>query len=359
MKNYSNSRARTCFAAAVLLTFMAAVSPIYAASAPPGFGNNLEEVVKLAQKEGKVRVSASLNPAEVSTVLEGFYKRYPALKVEYNSTTGIDSGERIFTEALSGLVEFDAIKIVAEQQSQFVKGGVLAGPFNWQHYFPKTPKEHVSPNGYLTGGSFYPRVIAYNPSLVPRERVPRKWDDCLDPYWKGKLVMDMRPAALVSLYPAWGEQRILQFAKRIKELNPSWQRGVTKTLTMIAAGEFPMVCGTAYSSVDSILRKDPTAKLKVAWPDEVPVSLNESLGIMKGAKFPNAALLVSGWLASTEAQKGYDKVGRGSPFLEGTDTWKDFKEARAKAIFTGWDEGEYAPALTKKITAIWGLVAGK
>src|SRR5574341_73847 len=230
MRRYWNSGARTGFATAVLLTCMAAVLPVYAASAPQGFGNSLEEVVKLAQKEAKVRVSASLDPTEVGTVLEGFHKKYPAVKVEYNSTTGIDSGERIFTEALSGHVEFDAIKIVAELQSRFVKAGVLAGPFNWEHFFPKTPKEHVSPTGYLAGGSFYPRVIAYNPSLVPRERVPRKWDDCLDPYWKGKLAMDVRPAALVSLDPAWGEQRILQFAKRIKELNPSWQRGVSKTL---------------------------------------------------------------------------------------------------------------------------------
>ena len=153
----------------------------------------------------------------------------------------------------------------------------------------------MSPNGYMAGGSFYPRVIAYNPSLVPPERVPRKWDDCLHPYWKGKFAMDVRPAALVSLYPAWGEQRILQFAKRIKEQNPTWQRGVTKALTMIAAGEFAMVCGTSYASVDSVLRNDPAAKLKIAWPDEVPVSLNESLGIMKGAKSPNAALLLTGW----------------------------------------------------------------
>ena len=38
-----------------------------------------------------------------------------------------------------------------------------------------------------------------------------------------------------------GGSALLQFAKRIKEQNPSWQRGITKALTMIAAGEFAMV----------------------------------------------------------------------------------------------------------------------
>ena len=92
----------------------------------------------------------------------------------------------------------------------------MAGPFNWEKYFPRPQKNTLAQR--LHGRWFLlPEVIAYNPSLVPTERVPRKWDDCLHPYWKGKFAMDVVLLALVSLYPAWGEQRILQFAKRIKE----------------------------------------------------------------------------------------------------------------------------------------------
>ena len=51
--------------------------------------------------------------------------------------TGIESGEKIFTEALVGRTEYDAVKIVAELQSRFVKG--------WA-YWP----------GRLTGRSIFP-----------------------------------------------------------------------------------------------------------------------------------------------------------------------------------------------------------
>ncbi|HWP56367.1 MAG TPA: hypothetical protein VNL14_00605 [Candidatus Acidoferrales bacterium] len=120
-----------------------------------------------------------------------------------------------------------------------------------------------------------------------------------------------------------------------------------------------MVCGAGYAPIRDILRKDPRANLKIAWPDEVPVSLNEALGVLQGGESPNAAVLLAGWLASEEAQKGYDKVGRGSPFVEGSETWKDIRNAGARAFFTGWNEGEYAPGLTKKITAAWGFTSKK
>lgn len=359
MKRYTCSELLIVFGLSVLMTTsLLRVSPAFSASIPAGLGESLEQVVKLAKKEGKVRISASLEGDEIGIVLEGFHKKYPEIKVQYTSTTGVDSGEKIFTEAISGHVQYDLIKVVYELQSKFIKSGVLIGPVEWQRFFPQTPKNHISPHGYLVGGSFYPRVIAYNPTLVPPERVPRKWDDCLDPYWKGKFVMDMRPATLLALYPRWGEQRVLEYAKKIKEHQPIWQRGVTGLLSL-ASGEFAMVCGAGYAPIRDILRKDPRANIKIAWPDEVPVGLNEALGILKGGESPNAALLLAGFLASEEAQKGYDRVGRGSPFLEGTETSKDIQKARAKPYFTGWNEGEYAPELTKKITAVWGFTSKK
>ncbi len=328
-------------------------------SAPPGLGNSLEEVVKLASKEGKVRIAGSLEGKEVDTVLGGFYKKYPQIKVEYTRIRGINEYEKIFTEALAGVVEYDAVKIASELQSRFLGAGILVGPLEWKRLFPKTPKEHIEPTGYLAGGSFYPYVIAYNPALVPPERVPRNWEDCLDPYWKGKFVVDIRPSALLSLYLAWGEQKILEYAKKLKENRPIWKRGMSESLVQLSAGEYPMIAGTGYPSIIGSLQRDPQAKIRIGWPSVVGVGLNEALGILKGAKNPNAGFLLSGWLASDEGQSGYDKVGRGSPFLEGTESWKAFKKAGAKPVFTGWDEGEYSPALTEKIVSIWGLPSAK
>jgi hypothetical protein len=78
---------------------------------------------------------------------------------------------------------------------------------------------------------------------------------------------------------------------------------------------------------------------------------------MKGSKNPNAALLLAGWLASPEGQKGYDEIGKGSPFAEGGEKWQLVKKAKAKIVFGGWDESEYIPPMTNKILAAWGFSA--
>src|SRR3972149_280222 len=126
--------------AVLILSIVISVFPVSVASSPPGFGSNLEQVVELAKKEGSARIAASLDRDEIGIVLEGFHKKYPEIKVEYTTSTGIDSGERILTEAISGHVEFDVVKVVYELQSKFVQAGVLAGPFEWGRFFSNTPK---------------------------------------------------------------------------------------------------------------------------------------------------------------------------------------------------------------------------
>ncbi len=340
--------------AAISILFLSSGAASGAASIPPGLGKSFDEVVKLATKEGVVRIASSLTAKEVKLVLDPFYKRYPQIKVEDTYITGIDQGEKIFTEVLGGHVAYDVVKVVTELQSRFLKAGIVYGPFEWKRFFPKLPNSNIDPDGYFVGTSFSPRVIGYNPKLVPVERVPRKWEDCLDPYWKGKFILDPRPHTIVSLYHAWGEQRILDFARKIKENNPTWIRSPENSLIQISSGEYSMVAGCGIDAIKRMLQ-DPQANIAIAWPSEVPVRLNEMLGILKGAKNPNAAFLLSVWLASPEGQVGYDKVGRGSPFLEGTEIWKEFKKSGAKPIFAGWDEGDYNPPLTDKVVAIWGF----
>ncbi len=321
-------------------------------------GNNLDEITKLAEQEGQVRIASALESDEVPLVFKGFYEKYPKIKVEPSRIRGSDSRERIFTEALGGVVENDLADISSEVQARFVKAGVLAGPFPWRKLYPNINDVQLSPNGYFVAVGWSNHIIAYNPSLVPADRVPKKWQDCLDPYWKGRFVVDTRPKTLADLAVAWGEEKTLQYAAKLKSNQPVWKRGQTESLTQMAAGEYPMICGSYYQSVNKILRRDPKAKVAVSFPNETPVAVSETLAVLKGAQNPNAAILLAGWLASPEGQKGYDKIGRGSPYVEGTETWKLVHKAGAKLVMRGWEDNSSEEAITKKILGVWGL-AGK
>jgi ABC-type Fe3+ transport system substrate-binding protein len=328
----------------------------HAVANPPGFGASVEEVVRLANKEGKVRFGSSIRADESRLVLEGFGKAYPNIKIDFSPEVEQAVSERVMTEALTGKVDYDLVNVPSSLQGSFRKAGVLAGPLEWRRIFPEVPVQHFSPDGFLAVVSFIPRVIAYNPSLVPPERVPKTWQDCLDPYWKGRFMVLTRPHPLVGLWPAWGEEKTIQFAKRLKENQPVWGRASNlESALQITVGELPMLCGIHYTTIFNVLRRDPQAKITAVFPSETPIGMGETIGVMKGAKNPNAAFLLAGWLASLEGQKGYEKIGRASPFIEGTDTRKKLQKAGVKVVFGGWDEEEHARERTKKIVSAWGF----
>jgi ABC-type Fe3+ transport system substrate-binding protein len=205
-------------------------------------------------------------------------------------------------------------------------------------------------------------VIAYNTDSVPKERVPRSWEDCLDTYWRGKFVVDARPSAFSSLYLAWGKEKLLNYSRRLGENKPIIKRGQTETLAQIAAGEYPMLCGAYMSSVLRLIHRDPSAKIGLAVPNEVGGDSFATLAVAKKAKSPNAALLLAGWLASDDGQlMAYEKViFRGSPFDERGETGRRIKEARAKVHYTGWEfSPEELAEINRSIVQAWGLPAGK
>ena len=330
-----------------------------AVSQSVGIGKTFDEVVKLAAKEGKVRVGSGLTVEEAPLVLKGFNQKYPMIKVDLTPVSGVARAEKLFNEVLAGVVEYDLYDVPAAMQNRFVKAGVLTGPIEWRKLFPNVPEIHISPDGYFNASGFNLRIIGYNPSLVPANRIPKDWSDCLDPHWKGKIAVDTHPRFLSGLYKSWGEAKILEYAAQFKNNQPIWKNGQTEAVAQVAVGEYPIMCGAHYATIFSLLRSDPKAKLAMALPKEVPVSLGEIMAITKGSPNPNAALLLAGWLASPDGQKAYDRVGRGSPYIKESDKWRLIQKWGSKTIFEGWDRPEYEPGIIKKIAATWGFPSGK
>jgi len=341
----------------ILLVFLIA-SVLSAAPAPAGFGRSLDEIVALAKKEGKVAIGSGLADNEAHTVLGDFMKKYPGIKVENTRLRTPEHKMKVLNELLGGTVEFDLLDISSELMDQFKKGSVLAGPFDWRVIFSSAPKDHFSPDGYFAAGAYGLKPIAYNPNLVPRERIPRDWADCTDPYWKGRFVVDTSAKYVATLYPGWGEEKLIAWARRVKENQPIWKRGMSEGITQLAAGEFQMICGVPYQSVHRVLKRDANARVAVSWPKEVSVTITETMGVLKGGKHPNAALLLWGWLASGESQKGYDSLGRGSPYIEGTEAWQLIKKNGSKLIFAGWDQSKWEADMLGKVQAAWGFGKG-
>ena len=81
---------------------------------------------------------------------------------------------------------------------------------------------------------------------------------------------------------------------------------------------------------------------------------------MKGAKSPNAAVLLAGYLASPEGESFYHIQGRSSPFVKGSVAAKMVKKAGAKLVWGGWKwAGKREAAASRDIVEAWGFPKAK
>ena len=93
-----------------------------AAATPAGFGKTLDEIGKLAEKEGRVRIASGLQEKDVPKVLKKFNQRYPGIKVE-NAYVGGAENEKLFTELMAGQTDYDAVNIPSELVPRYRKAG--------------------------------------------------------------------------------------------------------------------------------------------------------------------------------------------------------------------------------------------
>jgi ABC-type Fe3+ transport system substrate-binding protein len=220
----------------------------------------------------------------------------------------------------------------------------------------KIPLEMIDENGMVVWTSNNTGVITYNFTLVAPDKAPTGWESCLDPQWKGKFSVDAKPNMLTWLIPRWGEERLFDFARKLKDNNPLFSRGNTRNLGLLAEGKLFMNCGMYIHPMSRMLKKDPALPVKMVIPDPFPITFHDPQAIYAGAKNPYAALLWLEFLASREAQAIIDsnEPGRGSFLVEGNLVHKLAKSANVSVCnVTCLHRGD---KIAERIAVnIWGL----
>ncbi len=155
-------------------------------------------------------------------------------------------------------------------------------------------------------------AVAYNKNLISPDKVPDTWDGFLKPEFKGrKFIVDIRPhvwAVFAACSGAGlGEEWMLNFARKIKEQDPIWVRGHTRTLTAMVAGEYALHSGTNYHSAMRLKRKVPGDVLQLKMVEPLPLRLMEPEMVFTRSANPYSALLFLEHEASPEGQAIIDK----------------------------------------------------
>ena len=315
------------------------------------------QIIEAAKNEGKLSVSPGFDDASIPLIVKAFEKKYPFIKVSSTFAEGIPALQRQLFEMSAGRANLDVVHTNIVFWSEYFKQNLIkkvdfkglaqAGHLN-------VPAPMIDDSGMVVWLGTNTGVLVYNSKSVPPDKAPKGWDACLDPYFKGKFSVDTKPNVLAWLTAAWGEEKLLGFARRLKENSPMWGRGNTRNLAMLSSGEITMNCGNYVHSTQRQIKKDPNLKMVV--PDPFPMSFHEPEAIYAGAKNPNAALLWLEFLASKEGQEVVDSIepGRGSFLVEGTLASKLAKGAKL-SLCGSECRGTEEKLMQRIATEAWGF----
>lgn len=280
-------------------------SMLLAASTPPTSAATGDAVLDAAKREAEVVYYASMNLSEANAVISEFEKRYPFMKVKLNRTGSEKLLTKVMTEYRAKKLPADVIQTVEFSMHLFNRGGVLA------QYIPRANAQYSSEfkeEGFWTTVYYNPYVVGYNTKLVARQTVPRRYEDLLDPQWKGKLMIEGTKADwFAGMLQIMGQERGLRYMRDLATQQPSLREGHELLAQLVSAGEGLMDVNIPIASVERMKERGAP----IDWTAVGPApAIMVGIGVSSQAAHPNAAKLFVDFALSREGQKLMRTPGR-------------------------------------------------
>jgi spermidine/putrescine-binding protein len=333
------------------------ISASFAQSAPELIYETREHILEGARKEGKLIVSPGFEESTTPHLIDAFKKKYSFIKdVVWSKPADF---RKQLGELIEGKTVVDAFRPAPNVWSQYFSNNLFRmydykkivqnGQLNF-------PQEMIDDSGVVIWSGSIIGIMAYNANRVSAESLPTGWESCLDAKWSGKFTVDSKPNVLASLASRWGQDKLLDYARKLKQNNPIVVRGSTQGLTKLAAGEFTFMCGVYLHALERFVRENPSAPIKRLAPNPLPAAFHEPTAVFARAPNRHAALLWIEFLASPEGQAVLDGVdpGRASFLVPKTLAHKLATGANVSICAVGCRDRE--DDLMKRIAVdAWGL----
>jgi iron(III) transport system substrate-binding protein len=264
-----------------------------------------QKLIEGAKKEGQVVIYAAMivNQA-MRPIAEKFGKKYPFIKLTYWRADSEDIVQKASAEVRANNVVVDVIEGTGAGE-QAVQAGIVV-----PYYTPVLaafPEQYRDPNGLWTPTRISYYSIAYNTRQVPADKVPKRYEDLLDPMWKGKMAWRIGSASGTSLFLtnlrlAWGEDKARAYFAKLKDQKiVNFGAGSARTLVdRVIAGEYAIVLNIF--AHHPLISKAKGAPVNSQLMDPV-ASTASTMGVVKGAKHPHAAMLLIDYILSKEGQE--------------------------------------------------------
>src|SRR5258705_2249955 len=175
--------------------------------------DRMARLIAGAKKEGTLNLYSSAIAEHMNAVIAGFEKKYGVKAVLWRGTSE-DILQRIVTEARGGHFAVDVAETAAPQIVALDREKLLQEV--------QTPlRADLMRETMIPGAPWLPcRLVvftgAYNTNLIPRTDLPKRYEDLLQPKWKGKLAIEADDNNwLMALSGAFGEDKGIQLVRAI------------------------------------------------------------------------------------------------------------------------------------------------
>lgn len=330
----------------VLLTVVTASAGAFAAA--------IDELIAGAKKEGTLELYApsTLTPEGAQRLGQAFNKRYGLnLRVNFTPAGAMtrDVGKVVSIAATGQPQDWDVMLIHdAGHATLWLKK--MHQPYDYAKLGVSSDAIQYDRGTVILANQFV--LPAYNKQILPAKDVPKSWQDLLDPKWKGgKLGMSTATHHIARLATIWGENKATEYVKALAAQQPIL--GPLGTIySRLQLGEVQI----AITLTDSFVHQAKVAGAPIVHAEEVSpvISPAYNVGVLRGARHPNAGHLFSAFLISPQAQAILEKFGgHTSALVPGTPAYKYIQGK--DVIFMKQEQAEMVDHLTRVYGKIFGF----
>jgi len=302
-----------------------------------GAAENLNQIIGAAKNEPELNFIASAQafggPRAFADIEAGVNKRF-GLSTRIRFTGGPEMNAmaaRVLTELKSGAKASTDIYHGSQSHVSLLHKEKALEQVNWSAVFPwiTKPMEIFPGEGVLIFTSL--RGISYNSNLIPKDKVPKTYEDLVDPKlsptWAGKLAIPPYVSWLVELSMIWSEDRVKTFTRKLVALSGGRLRYGEEE--RIVSGEFPIMANMG-GAVEQMWKWQAKGAPLVAVIGSTPVLPSYfQLAVPKNSAHPNLAKLFVAFMASKEGQAILEKhESVSSHLVEGTRMAKYLRESK-------------------------------
>ena len=292
-------RAAGSFCALLFFVFLCA-------SASGADSEDRRKLIELAQKEASLVFYTSMDAGDARLLTQAFEKKYPGIKTDFYRAGREAVFSRFTVEQKAARYVTDVVSVGEFHTLEMKKQGLSA-----RYASPEMQAfaaEFKDPQSYWTCVYLTVAVLAYNTRRVRVDELPRRYEDLLNPKWKGRMALDANEERWVpGLMQTMGRDKAVSFLKALAQQEIYIRRGRSLLTQLLLAGEFDVQI-VAYWHEVSRLMKD---RAPVGWVGIEPaISGAPQISLVAKAPHPNAGRLFIDFVISAEGQGLIAKLGR-------------------------------------------------